>query len=217
MRQMGWAQHNVKHIPHLVLSYISQPLLLSSLCGQDNVKRASKGKGVEILEAEKIMTLCICAIICWMITVFSLALLLRRKTDKKLSQVLKLLLLCCFSFLVFFYFPHRNIFQNAEPLQIGLTSSEETAPIEDVLDKERSNTILGTCNRLCVSRSVLGTFFDRSNGAVAYIYFSGRYDNRAKNYIAVKPGGKQAIVKKDGIVYHIWAPVDFLTLLQKPE
>ena len=47
----------------------------------------------------------------------------------------------------------------------------------------------------------------------AYIYFSGKYDNHAKNYIAVKPGDKQAILKKNGIVYHIWAPVDFLTLL----
>lgn len=59
----------------------------------------------------------------------------------------------------------------------------------------------------------MGTLFDRSNGAAAYIYFSGKYDNHAKNYIAVKPGGKQAILKKNGIVYHIWTPVDFLTLL----
>ena len=163
------------------------------------------------------MILCICAIICWIIIVFSLALLLHRKTDKTPIRVLKPLLLCCFSFLVIFYFPHRNIFLNAEPLQIELISGEVTASIEGVLEKEHSNTILGTCNQLYVSRSVLGTLFDRSNGAVAYIYFSGRYDNHAKNYIAVKPSGKQAIVKKDGIVYHIWTPIDFLTLLQKAE
>ena len=140
------------------------------------------------------MILCICALICWIIIVFSLALLLHRKTDKKLSPVLKRLLLCCLSYLVFFYFPHRNI-----------------------LSKERSNVILETCNRLYVSRSVLKTLFDRSNGAVAYIYFSGRYDNHAKNYIAVKTGDKQAVVKKNGVVYHVWMPVDFLTLLQKPK
>ena len=163
------------------------------------------------------MILCICALICWIIIVFSLALLLHRKTDKKLSPVLKRLLLCCFSYLVFFYFPHRNMFQNTEPLRIDLTSNEKTAQIEDILSKERSNVIMETCNRLYVSRSVLKTLFDRSNGAVAYIYFSGRYDNHAKNYIAVKTGDKQAVVKKNGVVYHVWMPVDFLTLLQKPE
>lgn len=161
----------------------------------------------------KIMILCICTVICWIITVFSLACLLHRKADKKSSQAPKLLLLCCFSFLAFFYFPHRNMFQNAEPLQIGLTSIEKAAPGEGVLSKEHSNTILETCNHLYASRSVLGTLFDRSNGAAAYIYFSGKYDNHAKNYIAVKPGGKQAVLKKNGIVYHIWTPVDFLTLL----
>lgn len=161
----------------------------------------------------KIMILCICAIICWIITVFSLAFLLRRKADKKFSRAPKFLLLCCFSFLAFFYFPHRNMFQNAEPLQIGLTSIEKAASSEGVLSQEHSNTILETCNHLYASRSVLGTLFDRSNGAAAYIYFSGKYDNHAKNYIAVKPGGKQAVLKKNGIVYHIWTPVDFLTLL----
>lgn len=132
------------------------------------------------------MILCICAIICWIIIVFSLTFLQQQKTDKKLSQVSKRLLLCCFSFLVFFYFPHRNMFQNAEPLKIDLTSNEETASLKGILSKERSNTILETCNHLYISRSVLKTLFDRSNGAIAYIYFSGRYDNRAKNYIAVK-------------------------------
>lgn len=161
----------------------------------------------------KIMILCICTVICWIITVFSLACLLHRKADKKSSRAPKLLLLCCFSFLAFFYFPHRNMFQNAEPLQIALTSIEKAAPGEGVLSKEHSNTILETCNHLYASRSVLGTLFDRSNGAAAYIYFSCKYDNHAKNYIAVKPGGKQAILKKNGIVYHIWTPVDFLTLL----
>ena len=159
------------------------------------------------------MILCICALICWIIIVFSLALLLHRKTDKKLSPVLKRLLLCCFTYLVFFYFPHRNMFQNAEPLQIALTPIEKAAPGEGVLSKEHSNTILETCNHLYASRSVLGTLFDRSNGAAAYIYFSGKYDNHAKNYIAVKPGGKQATLKKNGIVYRIWTPVDFLALL----
>ena len=159
------------------------------------------------------MILCICAVICWIIPVFSLACLLRRKADKKFSRATKLLLLCCFSFLAFFYFPHRNMFQNAEPLQIALTSMEKAAPGDGVLSQEHSNTILETCNHLYASRSVLGTLFDRSNGAAAYIYFSGKYDNHAKNYIAVKPGGKQAILKKNGIVYHIWTPVDFLTLL----
>ena len=163
------------------------------------------------------MILCICALICWIIIVFSLALLLHRKSDKKLSPVLKRLLLCCFSYLVFFYFPHRNMFLNTEPLRIDLASNEKTAQIEDILSKERSNVILETCNRLYVSRSVLKTLFDRSNGAVAYIYFSGRYDNHAKNYIAVMTGDKQAVVKKNGVVYHVWMPVDFLTLLQKPE
>ena len=132
------------------------------------------------------MILCICAIICWIIIVFSLTFLQQQKTDKKLSQVSKRLLLCCFSFLVFFYFPHRNMFQNAEPLKIDLTSNEETASLKGILSKERSNTILETCNHLYISRSVLKTLFDRSNGAIAYIYFSGRYDNRAKNYIAVR-------------------------------
>ena len=159
------------------------------------------------------MILCICTVICWIITVFSLAFLLRRKADMKFSRAPKFLLLCCFSFLTFFYFPHRNMFQNAEPLQIGLTSIEKAAPGEGVLSKEHSNTILETCNHLYASRSVLGTLFDKSNGAAAYIYFSGKYDNHAKNYIAVKPGGKQAVLKKNGIVYHIWTPVDFLTLL----
>ena len=159
------------------------------------------------------MILCICAVICWLIPVFSLACLLRRKADKKFSRAPKLLLLCCFSFLAFFYFPHRNMLQNAEPLQIALTSIEKAAPGDGVLSQEHSNTILETCNHLYASRSVLGTLFDRSNGAAAYIYFSGKYDNHAKNYIAVKPGDKQAILKKNGIVYHIWAPVDFLTLL----
>ena len=105
------------------------------------------------------------------------------------------------------------MFQNTEPLRIDLASNEKTAQIEDILSKERSNVILETCNRLYVSRSVLKTFFDRSNGAAAYIYFSGKYDNHAKNYIAVKPGGKQPVLKKNGIVYHIWTPVDFLALL----
>ena len=155
------------------------------------------------------MILCICTVICWIITVFSLAFLLRRKADKKSSRAPKFLLL----FLAFFYFPHRNMFQNAEPLQIALTSIEKAAPGDGVLSQEHSNTILETCNHLYASRSVLGTLFDRSNGAAAYIYFSGKYDNHAKNYIAVKPGDKQAILKKNGIVYHIWAPVDFLTLL----
>lgn len=159
------------------------------------------------------MILCICTVICWIIPVFSLACLLRRKADKKFSRAPKLLLLCCFSFLAFFYFPHRNMLQNAEPLQIALTSIEKAAPGEGVLSKEHSNTILETCNHLYASRSVLGTLFDRSNGAAAYIYFSGKYDNHAKNYIAVKPGGKQAVLKKNGIVYHIWTPVDFLALL----
>ena len=161
----------------------------------------------------KIMILCICAVICWIITVFSLAFLLRRKADKTSSRAPRLLLLCCFSFLAFFYFPHRNMFQNAGPLQIDLTSIEKAAPSEGVLSQEHSNTILETCNHLYASRSVLGTLFDRSNGAAAYIYFSGKYDNHAKNYIAVKPGGKQSVLKKNGIVYHIWTPVDFLTLL----
>ena len=161
----------------------------------------------------KIMILCICTVICWIITVFSLAFLLRRKADKKFSRAPKFLLLCCFSFLAFFYFPHRNMFQNAEPLQIGLTSIEKAAPGDGVLSKEHSNTILETCNHLYASRSVLGTLFDKSNGAAAYIYFSGKYDNHTKNYIAVKPGGKQAILKKNGLVYHIWTPVDFLALL----
>lgn len=107
------------------------------------------------------MILCICALICWIIIVFSLALLLHRKTDKKLSPVLKRLLLCCFTYLVFFYFPHRNMFQNTEPLRIDLASNEKTAQIEDILSKERSNVILETCNRLYVSRSVLKTLFDR--------------------------------------------------------
>lgn len=159
------------------------------------------------------MILCICTVICWIITVFSLAFLLCRKADKKFSRAPKFLLLCCFSFLAFFYFPHRNMFQNAEPLQIGLTSIEKAAPGDGVLSQVHSNTILETCNHLYASRSVLGTLFDRSNGAAAYIYFSGKYDNHAKNYIAVKPGGKQAILKKNGIVYHIWTPVDFPTLL----
>ena len=75
-------------------------------------------------EAGKSMILCICALICWIIIVFSLALLLHRKTDKKLSPVLKRLLLCCFSYLVFFYFLHRNMFQNTEPLRIDLASNE---------------------------------------------------------------------------------------------
>ena len=163
------------------------------------------------------MILCICTVICWIITVFSLAFLLRRKADKKFSRALKFLLLCCFSFLAFFYFPHRNMFQNAEPLQIGLTSIEKAASSEGVLSQEHSNTILESCNHLYASRSVFGTLFDRSNGAVAYIYFSGRYDNHAKNYIAVMTGDKQAVVKKNGVVYHVWMPVDFLTLLQKPE
>ena len=109
------------------------------------------------------------------------------------------------------------MFQNAEPLKIDLTSNEETASLKGILSKERSNTILETCNHLYISRSVLKTLFDRSNGAIAYIYFSGRYDNRAKNYIAVKTGDKQTVVKKNGVVYHVWMPVDFLTLLQKPE
>ena len=164
-----------------------------------------------------IMILCICAIICWLIIVVSITFLLHRKTDKKLLQVYKLLLLCCFSFLVFFYFPHKNMFQNADPLQIELTSFEKTALTQGILSKERSNTILGTCNSLYATRSVLKTLFDRSSGAIAYIYFSGRYDNRTKNYIAVKPSGKSAIVKKNGIIYHIWVPVDFLTLMQNPE
>ena len=163
------------------------------------------------------MILCICAIICWIIIVFSLTFLQQQKTDKKLSQVSKRLLLCCFSFLVFFYFPHRNMFQNAEPLKIDLTSNEETASLKGILSKERSNTILETCNHLYISRSVLKTLFDRSNGAIAYIYFSGRYDNRAKNYISVKSSNNPPIIKKNGIAYHIWTPVNFLTLLQKPE
>ena len=96
------------------------------------------------------MILCICTIICWIITVFSLAFLLRRKADKKSSRALKFLLLCCFSYLVFFYFPHRNMFQNTEPLRIDLASNEKTAQIEDILSKERSNVILETCNRLYV-------------------------------------------------------------------
>ena len=78
------------------------------------------------------MILCICTVICWIITVFSLAFLLRRKADKKFSRAPKFLLLCCFSFLAFFYFPHRNMFQNAEPLQIGLTSIEKAAPGDGV-------------------------------------------------------------------------------------
>ena len=147
------------------------------------------------------MILCICAIICWIIIVFSLTFLQQQKTDKKLSQVSKRLLLCCFSFLVFFYFPHRNMFQNAEPLKIDLTSNEETASLKGILSKERSNTILETCNHLYISRSVLKTLFDRSNGAIAYIYFSGRYDNRAKNYIAVKSSNNPPIIKKNGIAY----------------
>ena len=163
------------------------------------------------------MILCICALICWIIIVFSLALLLHRKTDKKLSPVLKRLLLCCFTNQVFFYFPHRNMFQNTEPLRIDLASNEKTTQIEDILSKERSNVILDTCNRLYVSRSVLKTLFDRSNGAVAYIYFSGRYDNHAKNYIAVKSSNNPPIIKKNGIDYHIWTPVNLLTLLQKLE
>lgn len=93
------------------------------------------------------MILCICAIICWIIIVFSLTFLQQQKTDKKLSQVSKRLLLCCFSFLVFFYFPQRNMFQNAEPLKIDLTSNEETASLKGILSKERSNTILETCNQ----------------------------------------------------------------------
>lgn len=109
------------------------------------------------------------------------------------------------------------MFQNTEPLRIDLTSNEKTAQIEDILSKERSNVILETCNRLYGSRSVLKTLFDRSNGAIAYIYFSGRYDNRAKNYIAVKSSNNPPIIKKNGIAYHIWTPVNFLTLLQKPE
>lgn len=156
-------------------------------------------------------------IICWIIIVFSLTFLQQQKTDKKLSQVSKRLLLCCFSFLVFFYFPHRNMFQNAEPLKIDLTYNEETASLKGILSKERSNTILETCNHLYISRSVLKTLFDRSNGAIAYIYFSGRYDNRAKNYIAVKSSNNPPIIKKNGIAYHIWTPVNFLTLLQKLE
>ena len=62
------------------------------------------------------------------------------------------------------------MFQNAKPLKIDLTSNEETASLKDILSKERSNTILETCNHLYISRSVLKTLFDRSNGAIAYIY-----------------------------------------------
>ena len=113
------------------------------------------------------MILCICALICWIIIVFSLALLLHRKTDKKLSPVLKRLLLCCLSYLVFFYFPHRNMFQNTEPLRIDLASNEKTAQIEDILSKERSNVILETCNRLYVSRSVL-----KDQMALSHIFIS---------------------------------------------
>ena len=117
------------------------------------------------------MILCICALICWIIIVFSLALLLHRKTDKKLSPVLKRLLLCCFSYLVFFYFPHRNMFQNTEPLRIDLASNEKTAQIEDILSKERSNVILETCNRLYVSRSVLKTL-SIDQMALSHIFIS---------------------------------------------
>ena len=91
------------------------------------------------------------------------------------------------------------MFQNTEPLRIDLTSNEKTAQIEDILSKERSNVILETCNRLYGSRSVLKTLFDRSNGAVAYIYFSGRYDNHAKNYIAVKSSNNPPIIKKEKV------------------
>ena len=48
-------------------------------------------------------------------------------------------------------------------------------------------------------RSVLKTLFDRSNGAIAYIYFSGRYDNRAKNYMAVKSSNNPPIIKKEKV------------------
>lgn len=157
--------------------------------------------------------LCICAMACWVITVFSLVCLLRRKKDQKPSQALKLLLLCAVLFLAFFYFPHRDLFQNAQPLEIHRTSGGETALTEEVPDKERGNTILAACNRLLVSRSVLGTLFHPSNGAAAYIYFSGEYENHAENYIAVQPGGRQAVVKKNGIVCHIWTPVDFRALV----
>ena len=118
-----------------------------------------------------------------------------------------------FFFPCIFLFSAQEYVQNAEPLQIALTSIEKAAPGEGVLSKEHSNTILETCNHLYASRSVLGTLFDKSNGAAAYIYFSGKYDNHAKNYIAVKPGGKQSVLKKNGIIYHIWTPVDFLALL----
>ena len=101
------------------------------------------------------------------------------------------------------------MFQNTEPLRIDLASNEKTTQIEDILSKERSNVILDTCNRLYVSRSVLKTLFDRSNGAVAYIYFSGRYDNHAKNYIAVKTGDKQAVVKKNGLSTMFGCPLIF--------
>ena len=137
------------------------------------------------------MILCICTVICWIITVFSLAFLLRRKADKKSSRAPKLLLLCCLSFLAFFYFPHRNMFQNAEPLQIALTSIEKAAPGDGVLSQEHSNTILETCNHLYASRSVLGTLFDKSNGAAAYIYFSGKYDNHAKTISLLSPAASR--------------------------
>lgn len=99
-------------------------------------------------------------------------------------------------------------------MEVHLASPRAAASAGAVLSPERSRAALRTCSRLCVSGSVLRALFDRANGSMAYIYFSGQSAGRAKNHLGVGPGGAGAVVKKDGVGSSVWTPVDFPALVQ---
>ena len=109
---------------------------------------------------------------------------------------------------VWFYLPRTQLLpadQYGPVSEVQLTHTD-TAD----LSGEASGRILALCNELRGSRSALKTLFDPqvSVGEGAYVYFSGRGEDRAETCAGFGKDGEKTVLKIRGQVYSVSAPRD---------
>ena len=111
---------------------------------------------------------------------------------------------------VWFYLPRTQLLpadQYGPVSEVQLTHTDTDAA--DLSD-EASGRILALCNELRGSRSALKTLFDPqvSVGEGAYVYFSGRGEDRAETCAGFGKDGGKTVLKIRGQVYSVWRSQD---------
>ena len=111
---------------------------------------------------------------------------------------------------VWFYLPRTQLLpadQYGPVSEVQLTHTDTDAA--DLSD-EASGRILALCDELRGSRSALKTLFDPqvSVGEGAYVYFSGRGEDRAETCAGFGKDGGKTVLKIRGQVYSVSAPRD---------